>query len=393
MPRCSSATASNPPDVYGFGHARFIEHVVASILDGKAIAVDGRQGRKSLRLITAIYESIESGQEVALHVEPRHSRLGLRVKKRANVLLTSAGTATAVNVTRALRGSRHFDVRLVAVDHDLLAAGLYLADAHCVVPSSKDPAFMASILEIRRREAIDFVFPLHSTEVSVFSRARSALREAGVRMCVPEPPVVELCVEKDRFAAFLRERDFPFPRSYARAVDVAEYPVFLKPRTGSSSTNTFKAADREELEYLLRRHPTSLIQAYVAWPEVTVDCFVSQSGALVGCVPRYRRRVKDGKSVVAETAELPHVVVEVRRLLGALGLRGPCNVQLFVNDDGEIRFVEVNPRLAAGGLPLATHVGTNIPELMLREASGEQLSELIPFKPGVTPLLQRAVPR
>ena len=38
--------------------------------------VDGREGRKSLEVITAIYESIESGCEVRFPFTPKASRLG-----------------------------------------------------------------------------------------------------------------------------------------------------------------------------------------------------------------------------------------------------------------------------------------------------------------------------
>ena len=38
--------------------------------------VDGLQGRKSLELINAIYESIEAGREVQLRFQPKHCRLG-----------------------------------------------------------------------------------------------------------------------------------------------------------------------------------------------------------------------------------------------------------------------------------------------------------------------------
>ena len=46
------------------------------VKDGSPALVDGLEGRKSLELITAIYESIESGREVALKFAPRKSRLG-----------------------------------------------------------------------------------------------------------------------------------------------------------------------------------------------------------------------------------------------------------------------------------------------------------------------------
>lgn len=68
----------NPPDVYGFGHKTYYEHVVDCIANNKQHLVDGLQGRKSLELINAIYESIETGKEVQLRFNPTHCRLGAR---------------------------------------------------------------------------------------------------------------------------------------------------------------------------------------------------------------------------------------------------------------------------------------------------------------------------
>lgn len=66
----------NPPNVYGFGHQAYYEHVVDCILNNKKQLVDGIEGRKSLELINAIYESIETGAEVSLHFKPKRCRLG-----------------------------------------------------------------------------------------------------------------------------------------------------------------------------------------------------------------------------------------------------------------------------------------------------------------------------
>lgn len=66
----------NPPDVYGFGHGAYLRHVVDSISYGKKALVDGLEGRKSLELIQAIYESIETGREVYLRFTPKMCRVG-----------------------------------------------------------------------------------------------------------------------------------------------------------------------------------------------------------------------------------------------------------------------------------------------------------------------------
>jgi len=68
----------NPPNVYGFGHQAYYEHVVDSIVNNRQQLIDGFQGRKSLELITAIYESIETGQPVQLRFNPKRCRLGQR---------------------------------------------------------------------------------------------------------------------------------------------------------------------------------------------------------------------------------------------------------------------------------------------------------------------------
>jgi len=69
----------NPPNVYGFGHQAYYEHVVDCILEDKPHLVDGLQGRKSVEVISAIYESMETRREVLLRFRPEHCKLGERL--------------------------------------------------------------------------------------------------------------------------------------------------------------------------------------------------------------------------------------------------------------------------------------------------------------------------
>ncbi len=66
----------NPPNVYGFGHKAYYEHVVDCIDHNRQHLVDGLEGRRSLELINAIYESIETGKVVHLRFKPKYCRLG-----------------------------------------------------------------------------------------------------------------------------------------------------------------------------------------------------------------------------------------------------------------------------------------------------------------------------
>lgn len=77
-PEERASFSTNPPNVYGFGHKAYLEHVVNCIEKNSLALVDGLEGRRSLELISAIYESIETRQEVGLRFIPRKCRLGHR---------------------------------------------------------------------------------------------------------------------------------------------------------------------------------------------------------------------------------------------------------------------------------------------------------------------------
>lgn len=77
-PRDEEAVQSitGPPDVYGFGHRPFYDDVLECLKTGKRHMLDGLEGRKSLEIINAIYESAFTGREVHLQYRPVGVPLG-----------------------------------------------------------------------------------------------------------------------------------------------------------------------------------------------------------------------------------------------------------------------------------------------------------------------------
>lgn len=65
------------PEGWGYNLGEYLKGVIDSIQNGKAGLVDGLEGRKSLELISAIYESIETGNEICLRFQPKKCRLGI----------------------------------------------------------------------------------------------------------------------------------------------------------------------------------------------------------------------------------------------------------------------------------------------------------------------------
>jgi predicted dehydrogenase len=66
----------NPPEL-GHNLGEYLKGVVTSLKTKKAALVDGLEGRKSLELITALYESIENDADVQIRFRPKKCKLGI----------------------------------------------------------------------------------------------------------------------------------------------------------------------------------------------------------------------------------------------------------------------------------------------------------------------------
>jgi len=65
------------PEGWGYNLGEYLKGVIDSVVHNRAGLVDGLEGRKSLELISAIYESIETGNEITLRFQPKKCKLGM----------------------------------------------------------------------------------------------------------------------------------------------------------------------------------------------------------------------------------------------------------------------------------------------------------------------------
>lgn len=68
---------SKVPSETAWNHSQFFKDVLDSLRYGKKGLIDGLEGRKSVELINAIYESTETGLAVALRFTPNKCKLGM----------------------------------------------------------------------------------------------------------------------------------------------------------------------------------------------------------------------------------------------------------------------------------------------------------------------------
>jgi UDP-N-acetyl-2-amino-2-deoxyglucuronate dehydrogenase len=62
-------SAYDPPNVYGYGHTGYYKNVLDALRGISEPDINGREGRKSLELILAIYKSAREGRSISLPLE------------------------------------------------------------------------------------------------------------------------------------------------------------------------------------------------------------------------------------------------------------------------------------------------------------------------------------
>jgi len=306
-----------------------------------------------------------------------------RSRGLATVLVTGAGGAAGVAVIRALTGMGH---GVVAADADGLAVGLRLARDSTVLPRCDDDNFVAAVCDVATRTGAAVLVSTVAEEMMALADNADLLDAAGIAHWLPAPSAVEACVDKWRFAQVLVEHGIAGPVTNLGSADGVPGAWIVKPRFGRGSRDVFAVDRPDEMAWALAKVPQPIVQTRLSGKEFTVDALVDRNGRLAGAAPRWRLETKAGISTKGRTFEDDQLVDDVGRLLAAVGLRGPANIQGFVGSDGRATFVEVNPRFS-GGLPLSMAAGADLVGEYVGGILGEHVRpDRLAFRPGVTML-------
>lgn len=291
-----------------------------------------------------------------------------------NVLLTSAGRRTSL--LRAFQDAVHARNGHVWVgDADPLAAALQVADEGIILPRIEAPGYLSAILEHVRSNDVDLVVPTIDPGLCPLAEARTKFHDAGSRALVSTPSFLNLASDKWKtiahFSAEIRTPASWLPEH--SSFDDWPDPVFVKPRTGSSSTNA-QCVARKEVPRVLRSLDDPVLQEVIDAPEITVDALYDFDGRLLHYVPRLRIRTRAGESIQGRTlpdAEWRRWLRPLLRELGRLGARGPLTLQAFCTKP-EPTLSEINPRFG-GGFPLTRRAGGHYPDWILEMCRGNSV--------------------
>lgn len=296
-----------------------------------------------------------------------------------NLLILCVGRRVEL-VQRFRRAAQRLSLKstIVGGDSSALAPALYYTDKMVKLPPIEDPSYIDTIIDVCNQENIALIIPTIDTDLPVLAENKEKIElKTNAKVMISEKSVVEICKDKALTQKYFDEHDLRMAKMYSNdeikqgnKSDI-HFPLFAKPRSGSSSINTMKINTYEELIAYKTLVNDAIISDFSDGEEFTVDTFLDFESNVITIVPRLRIAARGGEIMKAKIVKDREIINDIKRLLTKLKFIGHITIQLIRTQNG-IEYFEINPRYG-GGAPMGIDCGADSCENLYRLLMGEKL--------------------
>jgi carbamoyl-phosphate synthase large subunit len=274
---------------------------------------------------------------------------------------------------------------VIAADPNPLAPAQYAAHHRRAVPRIDDPGYVPALQELCAEHRVGAVVPLTDLDLEVLAHARAA---GKLPAFVPDPEITRATFDKYEAHLLLERLGLPSPPTVLPGESVTSFPVMVKPRQGSGARSIHRADDARAAEFFIDYiEEPAMVQKLMDGPEFSIDTLSDLDGRCLNAIPRTMIESRGGESIKGTVIADPELVELGRRVVEALGVRGPCTVQVFRDRETGLGITDVNTRFG-GAFPAPMYAalpGRTYPELIVRMAGGERIQPHVgEFRAGVT---------
>lgn len=269
-----------------------------------------------------------------------------------------------------------------------------------------EPLTVESVTEIIRRERPDALLPTvggqTALNLSVALSDAGVLEQYGVEMIGATREAVKIAEDRRLFKRAMDEAGLPMPRGdFARSWDDAErivketgYPAIVRPSFTLGGTGGGTAYNPEEFEEIVRTglaaspiQEVLIEESILGWKEFELEVMrdLADNVVIICSIENFDPMgVHTGDSITVapiqtltdvEYQKLRDMAIEVIRKVGVE--TGGSNIQFAVNpENGEIRIIEMNPRVSRSSALASKATGFPIAKIAAKLAIGYTLDEI-----------------
>lgn len=293
-----------------------------------------------------------------------------------NILFCSVGRRSRLLID--LKNSDN-QVKILATDYSLYAPALYSADQQFISPRVDDTSYLHHILNICKDNKVRAITTLIDPEIEILAKNRSYFIDTGVLPLCPSYDTSILCFDKFKMYEFLKKNNINTVLTYDSLESFKiglenkeiEFPVFIKPRTGSASVGAEKANDLSQLEEKFKSNSQfdCIIQELMDGDDLDVDVYVDCiTNKPVSAFSKRKIETKIGgasKTISFKDEALFDIIKEI---VPKFEFYGPIDMDFFYKD-GEYYLSEINPRFG-GAYPHAYGAGIDFYKMIINNVNG-----------------------
>ncbi len=269
-----------------------------------------------------------------------------------------------------------------------------------------EPLTVEVLSTIIRRERPDALLPTvggqTALNLAIALADSGILEECGVEMIGAKREAVKIAEDRRLFKQAMDEAGLPMPRGgFARSWDDAEglvnatgYPAIIRPSFTLGGTGGGTAYNPEEFEEIVRAglaaspiHEVLIEESILGWKEFELEVMrdIADNVVVICSIENFDPMgVHTGDSItVAPTQTLSDVEYQELRDMAIAVIRkvgvetGGSNIQFGVNpENGEIRVIEMNPRVSRSSALASKATGFPIAKIAAKLAVGYTLDEI-----------------
>ncbi|MDE8033235.1 ATP-grasp domain-containing protein [Erysipelothrix rhusiopathiae] len=287
--------------------------------------------------------------------------------------------------------------KIIATDCSEYAPAIYLADKYYITSRIDDENYIEELIDICKKEDIKAVMTFIDPEIEILTKNRAIFKEAGVEVLHPEYETAKICFDKYIFAKHLEANNISTVKTYGdieeflENKDNVDFPVFVKPRTGSGSVGARKIYNLEELEAAYFDDHSLIIQELMDEEDVDVDVYVdTHSRELVSFFSKRKIETRIGGASKTISFIDKNIEPLLEALVNCLDFYGPMDVDLFYKN-GTYYISEINPRF--GGAYLHAYgAGVDFVKFIINNLEGKENSKsFYQYEEGVLMMMYDSV--
>lgn len=269
-----------------------------------------------------------------------------------------------------------------------------------------EPLTVESVAAIIRRERPDALLPTvggqTALNLAIDLDDAGVLAECGVEMIGAKREAIKIAEDRLQFKKAMDEIGLPMPRGgFAKSWTEAEilvadtgYPAIIRPSFTLGGTGAGTAFNPEEFEEIVRNglaaspiHEVLIEESILGWKEFELEVMrdLADNVVIICSIENFDPMgVHTGDSITVAPAQtltdreyqrLRDMAITIIRKVGVE--TGGSNIQFAVNpDNGDIRIIEMNPRVSRSSALASKATGFPIAKIAAKLAIGYTLDEI-----------------